>query len=486
MRSMLHELNPINRLGKRSYSFWAPFLVTTTFIILSEFYVYVIAKDPMLVGVFAIFLFVALILYFSFRDGIRGGVVTSVLTVIYYLYIIYTRNYTGQQLISGIETTIILGILYLILSSIIGWLKQTIDVLLESESNERRRLQAIIEQLPVGVVITNAQGRVIRANKKLEQIMGISIPEGFTIEDKQLLETRHKGKSITPSQGPLAQALQTGKPVIGREYMITRKDGRQIYLQVSAAPIHNREGKIIAAASISTDVTSQKEMEKRKDDFVNMASHELKTPITSMKLYIETLMNKIDTDDEKVMKILSRIKYQTENLQELVSDLLDVSRLQTGKLTFNKEIFYLDDLIEETVQGLQESAPAQRIMYDSKRRVKVQADRFRLYQVLTNLLTNAIKYSPEGGEIKIKLQKQANRAIVSVQDYGIGIPREQQKKIFDRLYQVTDQKEKTFPGLGMGLYISKEIMKRHRGNIWVESQKDRGSTFYFSLPIKQT
>jgi PAS domain S-box-containing protein len=484
MNGLSYFLNPIARLGNRHYSFWTPFLITLFIIFISEVYAYGIAKDPMAVGVYAIFLFVALIIYFSFRDGILGGLIASGLTIGYYFYIIYTRQYSGEMLASGIQTTLFLGVVYSLLSGVIGWLKQTIDSLIEREANEKRRLETIIAQLPVGIIITDSKGVVVEVNKKVDAIMGMKLPIGFKMGQAPLLDTRQNGKKLSPSQGPFAQVIATGKPVIGKEMIITRKDGKQVYIQTSASPIHTIDGKMIAAASIITDVTQQRELEQRKDDFVNMASHELKTPITSMKLYIETLMARLDTKDERVLKILSRIKYQTENLQELVSDLLDVSRIQTGKLTFHKETFSLTELIDESVHVMQETTLSHKITFNKKHKIAVQADKFRIYQVLTNLLTNAIKYSPEGGEVIIAVRKDAGKVTVSVSDSGIGITKEQQKKIFDRLYQVTDPKEKTFPGLGMGLFISKEIIKRHKGNLWVESQKDKGSTFYFSLPGK--
>lgn len=485
MNGLSHFLNPIERLGKRHYSFLTPLLATLLIILISEIYAYGIAKDPMVVGAYAIFLFVALIIYFSFRDGIRGGLITSGLTIAYYFYIIYTREYSGEMLASGIRTTLVLGLVYVLLAWVIGWLKQKIDNLIEREANEKRRLEAIIAQLPVGIIITDNKGVVVEVNKRVDAIIGMKLPIGFKIGQAPLLDARQNGKKLNPSQGPLAQVIATGKPVIGKEMVITRKDGKHVYIQNSASPIHTIDGRMIAAASIITDVTQQRELEQRKDDFVNMASHELKTPITSMKLYIETLMARLDTKDERMMKILSRIKYQTENLQELVSDLLDVSRIQTGKLTFHKEVFTLSGLIEETIHGLQESTEKHRLVFNEKHKITVNADRFRLYQVITNLLTNAVKYSPDGGDVIISIRKANGKVIVSVKDSGIGIAKEQQKKIFDRLYQVTDPKEKTFPGLGMGLYISKEIIKRHKGNLWVESERNKGSTFYFSLPSKQ-
>jgi signal transduction histidine kinase len=157
--------------------------------------------------------------------------------------------------------------------------------------------------------------------------------------------------------------------------------------------------------------------------------------------------------------------------------------LQTGKLHFTKEDIRLDELIEETVEQLEGTTKNQSITFSGKNPLTVNADRYRVYQVLNNLITNAAKYSPEGSDITVRLKKIDGKAVVSVSDSGIGISKDQQKKIFDRLYQVVDAEINTFPGLGMGLYISKEIIKRHKGTIWVESEKGKGSTFFFSLPL---
>jgi signal transduction histidine kinase len=485
MQRFLRFLNPLAHLGERHYSVLFPIFSMLVIYGLCEFYAYTIAKNPMAVGSYVIFISVALIIYFAFREGLRGGLVAVLITIAYYYYIIVTRHYTGEQYHGGVETTITLGMIYLLLAWIIGWLKQTIDRLIEQETDEKHRLQTIIQQLPVGVLITDSKGILQQSNRQVDQIIGQKMPVGFHIGQDNLSRSKINGKPINPSTSPLVHALSTGKAVTNKEFVYERKDGKTLHLQISSAPIHNRGGKIIAAASIIADITAQKELEARKDDFVNMASHELKTPITSMKLYVDTLLMRLKkTDDAKAQKILAGIKGQTERLQELVNDLLDVSRLQTGKLTFHKEQFRLDTLINETIEGLQGMTNKQELVFVNKKTaVNVLADRFRIYQVLTNLITNAVKYSPSGSKITITLQKEAGKVVVSVKDTGIGIAKDQHKKIFDRLYQVTDMQEKTFPGFGMGLYISKEIIKRHRGTIWVESEKGKGATFSFSLPL---
>lgn len=486
MQSTLRYLNPIAHLGDRNYSFWFPGSITLTACLTLEVVFNQILKNPDGVGVWAIFVFVGLIIYFAFRDGLRGGLITVLITIGYYFYIMYTRNYQGERLISGVETTIVLTIIYVFLAGTIGWLKQTIDLLIEREADERRRLRAIVDQMPVGVIVTDAQGKVTQSNKQIENIMGMKIPIGYRIGKEPLLvPTLAEGKKANNNDGPLFQVIHNHQRIAEKEYTIQRKDGKHVEVHVSAAPIHNKDGKLIAAASITTDITIQRETEKRKDDFINMASHELKTPITSIKLYLDFLTNKIQkTNDERALKTLVSVKYQTEKLQDLVNDLLDVSRLQTGKLSFSYETFPLNEMIEETVDQLQQITKSKKIIYAKKQRIDLRADRFRIYQVLTNLITNAIKYSKQSTEIILEVKKNKKVVTVSVKDFGIGIPKDQQKRIFERLYQVNEDHTNTFPGLGMGLYISSQIIKRHKGKIWVESEVGKGSTFFFQLPLK--
>lgn len=484
LRAFFYYINPLERLGNKKYSLLFPFFGSLISIILLELYFNLVVKNPSEVGLVAILLSFGLVIYFSFRDGIRAAALVTAMIIIYYFFLIISLHYRGQQFISGVDTTLVLGIVYLVLGGLIGWLKQTIDTLIEHEADEKRRLQTIIQQLPVGILITDNKGGITQGNKQAEIILGLKIPIGFQVGSRNLVPSEHKGKPFNPSRTPLLHVLQTGKAIVGKEFLLQRQDGRNINLQVSAAPIHNNAGRIIAAALIFSDITQQKEIELRKDDFVNMASHELKTPLTSMKLYIDVLMEQIALyHDEKATHILTNIKGQTLNLQELVNDLLDVSRLQTGKLSFKKEKFQLDTLITDTIEQLQGASAEQKIIFEQKRPVYVSGDSFRIYQVITNLIGNAIKYSGGNGDIIITLQRTHGTAKIGVQDSGIGIDKNHQKKIFDRLYQVTDPKEKTFPGFGMGLYISKEIVKKHKGRIWVESEKGKGSTFYFTLPL---
>ena len=227
-----------------------------------------------------------------------------------------------------------------------------------------------------------------------------------------------------------------------------------------------------------------RQSEERKDAFIRMASHELKTPVTSLKGFTSVLQRRLSRQsDEQSLAYLSKIDRQVNKLTKLINDLLDVSKIQTGKLSYQEERVDLVNLVQEIVENIQGTTPTHILEAQTTGNVTVTGDRDRLGQVLINLLTNAIKYSPNAHKVLICVGQVDDNAIVSVQDFGIGIGSEHQNKVFEQFYQINDPEEKTYPGLGIGLYISCEIIKRHGGRMWVESSKGNGSTFYFTIPL---
>jgi signal transduction histidine kinase len=221
-----------------------------------------------------------------------------------------------------------------------------------------------------------------------------------------------------------------------------------------------------------------------RDEFISVASHELKTPVTSVKMFIQVLKKHSEQiGDEKAVIHLSRIDKQVNKLTELIYDLLNVSKIQAGKMDFKYEIFDFDKSVKEIVNVLQQSSDKHKLILNGKAGKKIYGDEERIGQVVNNLVSNAIKYSPKAAEIIIKLSANQKNVLFSVKDYGIGMSKEHFNRIFERFYRAFDGNDKTFPGLGIGLYISSEIIKRHGGKLWVESIPGKGSTFSFSLPI---
>ncbi len=222
-----------------------------------------------------------------------------------------------------------------------------------------------------------------------------------------------------------------------------------------------------------------------RDDFISIASHELRTPVTSLKLYVQVLQKQLARlGEENVVQSLTKMDAQLNKLTLLIKDLLNVSRIELGRLDFQQELFDLNELVKETVEQIRPTTGKHGIRVEGQVAQPAWGDKDRIGQVLTNLLTNAIKYSPQTDRIIVRLTSTQDAAMVSVQDFGIGIEQEHISAIFDRFYRVNDPDEKTYPGLGIGLYISYEIIKRHGGTLSVESKKGHGSVFSFTLPYK--
>jgi PAS domain S-box-containing protein len=478
-KQLVVYFNPFERLGEKNYSHILPLLTTLLAALLIEYLFTVILETATGRGLLAILLFTFFVVYFSLRDAIKGGFVAAMIAICYYAYIVFST--TAAVTTQRVQMIAVFALAYLIIAWVIGKLRQSIDNLIEKESEYTNRLSAVIEQLTAGVVITDEKGTIEFVNKQAEKILGVKIPLGINLHNKPLLETYSLGKLKKRNNLDIRKLMHIGDPVKGLEYEVARPDGKIIVVGASMSFVKNNKGKVIATTTIFQDITGKKQEEKRKDDFVNMASHELKTPITSLKLYINSLEKLSSVNGRK--KVVTGIKSQVDRLQKLVSELLDVSRLQTGKMVYSKELFTIEELIKDAIDDMQLTKKQRRVIFDYRKKTKVYADKLRITQVINNLLANALKYSPNNKNVIVKVKRENSKVLVGVRDYGIGINKDQQKKIFDRLYQVTDDYEKTFPGLGMGLFIAKEIIEYHKGRLWVESTKGKGSTFYFTLPM---
>lgn len=275
----------------------------------------------------------------------------------------------------------------------------------------------------------------------------------------------------------------SGEPLSG-EHRIRRKDGVYRWYLTKAIPEKPKGGKPAGWIFTSTDIHDIKEQDIQKDYFISRASHELKTPLTSLKGYIQILQSiHGGSMDQMLVHSLRKMSLQVDRLTRLINDLLDTTRINNEGLSIHKTHFSMVDLISETVEELQPSSACQIVFHPAEFGVVVSADREKLAQVLNNLLTNAIKYSPDCESVWIKGSRTHNGIRISIIDKGIGIDLKAQKKIFDRFYRVSGKSEETFPGLGIGLYIANEILRLHDSTLEVESVPDHGSVFSFHLSI---
>jgi PAS domain S-box-containing protein len=339
---------------------------------------------------------------------------------------------------------------------------------------------AIVESSDDAIISKSIDGYITSWNRGAERLYGYTAEEIIGKPVSVLMPTEKKDDFPM-----IMKQLHEGKRVEHYETQRKTKDGRILHVSITVSPIRDTQGNIIGASKIARDITERVENEKRRDEFVSTASHELKTPITSQKAFGELLERMIDKNgDTKYKPYIQKINKQTEKLTKLVEDLLELSRLQAGRLKLDTQLFEFDDLVEEIVDNMQLTTHHTIIQKGEIKR-KILGDRERLGQVLMNLLSNAIKYSPKAKKVIISSATEENTIIVSIQDFGIGIAKEYHKRIFERFFRVTGPEEKTYPGMGIGLHVCQEIIARHGGKIWVESKKGKGSTFSFSLPFTE-
>ena len=271
----------------------------------------------------------------------------------------------------------------------------------------------------------------------------------------------------------------------GLDYITKPVDMNILLLKVKTFyRIYEQSRKLIEIQNtLLEEIETRKKAERKKDEFISIASHELKTPLTSVKGYVQLLERSIDKGDIiTVKRHLQKAQMQLDKLNDLIADLLDISKIESGKLKFNKKYFDLNVLLDNIIEIIQQSNPDFKLIKRGRVVEQVFADEMRIEQVIVNFLTNAIKYSPGTSEVQISVALENAEITVAVRDFGIGIAPEQQAHVFDKFYRV-EETAIHFQGLGIGLYISSEIIRRHEGIVGVNSIFGEGSEFYFRIPL---
>ncbi len=351
----------------------------------------------------------------------------------------------------------------------------------ESEARYRQ----ISDLVPDMITNATADGEVFYYNKVWTDLTGWSME---TIKERGWGELMYPEELPTVKQNWMS-AVKTGSD-FEMEMRILDRHGDYIWHISRAIPVRDETGKISMWMGASTKIQKLKNEEKRKEDFLKMVSHELKTPITSIKGYTQLLLSMMGDDTEiqwkslPIKPSLERIDNQINRLTRLISEMLDLNRIEDSQLHLQRETFNLNELVKNTIQDLEYADKQSNIVLLKEADCQVNADKDRIGQVLINFITNAIKYSPEDKNIEIQVfPTDDDRVSVSVRDHGIGIEKKDQQSIFKRFYRVSGKNEETYAGFGIGLYLAKEIIGRHDGVIRVKSKKGEGSEFIFTLPI---
>lgn len=349
------------------------------------------------------------------------------------------------------------------------------EALRKSEENYR----AIVSQSIAGILKVSLQGNIIFSNDQFCRLLDYDCAELLSLGVNDVIYPEDQERN----QIAFEQLVSEGK-AYEIEKRLVRKDHTVVWVNNHVSPIFDKAGNVEAATIVSIDISRQKELERQKDEFIGIASHELKTPITSIKAYGEILAGMMDgTAAPIVVQLINKLNVQVNRLVKLIYSLLNTSRISSGQLALQLELIDLNALLEEHVLQGQLTTSRHHIVFSAQKLPMVSGDIERLGQVVDNLISNAIKYAPKGGDIIVSAETRGEYVRVSVQDFGMGIPKAVQNKIFDRFYRVKGASAEAVSGIGLGLYICHEIIEKHGGQMGVTSVPDEGSTFYFELPI---
>ena len=347
-------------------------------------------------------------------------------------------------------------------------------------SNEER-LSQILETMAEGVVIMDSSNSISYANPMAQKILSITKNEAgnYILPDSDILWVN--GETLPAEHYPIAKAMRSGSPVYDYEVAIQPADAERFYISVNAAPIRDSDGNITSGIGTFMDVTNRRKATQQKDDFISVASHELRTPVTSLQASLQ-LLNKLQDNlgSPIVPKLISQANKSMDKMKILIDDLLNATNVTEGQLQLKKSWINLHDLAEECCYDIR-SEGSFLMKIESNGDSRVFADEHKIEQVLANFVGNAAKYAADSKEIIVSIRHEENNTFLSVKDTGPGIPAAKLPYIFDRYYRVNNDGSQ-YSGLGLGLYICSQIIYKHGGNIGVDSEIGKGSTFWFSLP----
>lgn len=342
------------------------------------------------------------------------------------------------------------------------------------------KLAAIVESSDDAIISKTLDGRITSWNPAAERLFGYKASEMIGQPISRLIPEDRREE-----EPQIIERLKQGGHMEHFETQRITREGKLVDFSLTISPIRDAEGRIIGASKIARDITEKKRDEIRKNDFIGMVSHELKTPLTSVTALIQLLHQKLSGySDQFVPSALSKTNIQVKKMTAMINGFLNISRLESGQIHIDKHLFSLGELIEEVVDDTQLTVANHTFHIIPGSSLQVEADRDKIGSVLSNLLSNAVKYSPDGKTITIGYAVKDRSVVISVKDQGIGIDPADIDKLFERYYRVSSNHTRHIAGFGIGLYLCAEIIRRHDGQIWAESAAGEGSTFYFSLPLQ--
>lgn len=363
------------------------------------------------------------------------------------------------------------------LASALNGMSGTIEKSVRELAESKGRLETVVSNMSSGVLLFDRSGRVNLLNPAAQEILGVGEDEAMNRPYLEVVKNYSMSRLID-------QVMTTWKPVKGEISLIYP---RERILEAQGAPFFGVDGEPQGVVVVLHDISEIRRLERVRAEFVANVSHELKTPVTAVKGFAETLLNGALYNYRSAEEFVKIINEEADRLSRLIHDLLELSRLESKdfrlrveRLDISLEIKQIVDKLKPQFQkkelGLFLELPQEEVM--------VEVDRDQLEQVLLNLLDNSMKYTPAGGRVEVGMQMLADEVVVWVKDTGIGIPKDDQPRIFERFYRVDKARSRKMGGTGLGLSIVKHIIEAHHGRVWVESALGKGSQFYFVIPKK--
>ena len=352
-----------------------------------------------------------------------------------------------------------------------------------------QRHRSVVDALEEGVLLHDMSGTVIACNESAARMIGVPTEEivGKAPHELPMRLVQEDGTDFPPDKRPGHQAILTGQPQLGVLAGHPKPDGDITWLSINCNPITDPQtGEAFAVAASFADITQQRRAERLKEEFFALVSHELRTPLTSIAGYLELVLDpdesELDPDQRHFLTVVER---NAKRLQRLVGDLLFVAQFEAGKLSLETAPTALDDVAAESVESARPRADELGIelRLNAESVAPVQGDAGRLGQTLDNLISNALKFTPAGGRVDVRVIDRRGRVVVEVADTGLGISDADQRRLFERFYRTESAQEAAIPGVGLGLSISKAIVEGHGGTIQVASEEGRGTTFTIELPL---
>jgi two-component system phosphate regulon sensor histidine kinase PhoR len=350
--------------------------------------------------------------------------------------------------------------------------------------HNQERLTRIFETMAEGVGIVDARGNMIYANPMAQKILQVEKSQILTrtFDDEQWQNLRIDGTPLPPHEHPMAIMMSTGKPVFDHEIAIQPPDKERFYISINAAPLLDENGLITGGIGTFMDVTARRKSTQHKDEFISVASHELRTPVTTLQASLQLLSRMKDNPSPTMLpKLIEQANKSLNRVSVLIEDLLNATKMTDGQLHLNKTDTVLSELLADCCHHVR-TGGIHNIIITGDTGLQAHIDADKIEQVVVNLVNNAVKYAPDSKDIIINIAHENNFARVSISDNGPGIPPEKLPHLFDRYYRV-DSSGKQYSGLGLGLYICAEIIKKHDGQIGADSEMGQGSTFWFKLPL---